>query len=836
MAPQCGAVQYQSENAENIEMGRNPVIHHVRFTRRKARVLQATERQQKKLSNAAEYRDTETAIAHVLDVLDKEREDAEDQGLIDDWKPNLLATAEEYNVPYQKLRRRYQGLNPSRSTQLSATARLTAVQEVAVKAWCLCLYKMELAMRLKELSNCANRVIRRSTPEGVTPPKDVSIHWATRYLQRHHKELLKKKQKPIELARKEAHEPEHIRQWFIDLKQLMKHWNVKWIDVYNMDESGFRIGIGGIEYVIASAADGGKRLWASCETNRTHITSVDAIGTDGWFSEPFLILKGKDLQERWFTATDLSNEASLAVSESGYANDELCYEFIIRFEQQTRQRADGRFRLLLMDNYGSHAIKEILEYLWKHDVIPYTLPPHTSHFLQPLDVAVFQQYKHYHKQAVNDANYTGCLDYSNMEFLAAVTDIRKKAFQRHIVKAGWRKAGLHPWNPDVAIKTIEREFGGGVGGDINDDIRALERSHQELEPSTPPPLRERRHVRTPTNVIEMERSAEYLRRVDSNLLSSPTIGNIKALAKAGVSAFHQLAESIDLLSKSTAAAQMRAHRKKASRAPLQRGGVLKLSDGRAMVKKKQTDEEFLRQHQELKKQKKVWLDLITQRKKLHTVIRGRGKVKPLLRRTNHQLFTVEDSAVLFWYLPTVHRMLDEEGKPAWNLFMELEYPPEGTYEDEDDLDSVDLIEVIKKSWKTPLLPYKLPHYIGNVGKANRFGNHWLNREYYTPCSSDNYVAGQDMFARFTGRTSIVDSQAKSSQSTTQTETQSASQSEPPSAQIGQYTQDEQEQDEVMADEQDEQDEDEDKAWDDDDASLPDISAFLRRQNIDPALQ
>jgi len=47
---------------------------------------------------------------------------------------------------------------------------------------------------------------------------------------------------------------------------------------------------------------------------------------------------------------------------------------------------------------------KFLDFCIKQKIIPYSLPPHTTHRLQPLDISIFCLYKHQHQQKV----YSSC--------------------------------------------------------------------------------------------------------------------------------------------------------------------------------------------------------------------------------------------------------------------------------------------------------------------------------------------------------------------------------------------------------------------------------------------
>ena len=50
--------------------------------------------------------------------------------------------------------------------------------------------------------------------------------------------------------------------------------------------------------------------------------------------------------------------------------------------------------MLIYDSHGSHEKYELLCLAKEHNIILFSLPPHTTHKLQPLDVGVFGPFAH----------------------------------------------------------------------------------------------------------------------------------------------------------------------------------------------------------------------------------------------------------------------------------------------------------------------------------------------------------------------------------------------------------------------------------------------------------
>ncbi len=80
-------------------------------------------------------------------------------------------------------------------------------------------------------------------------------------------------------------------------------------------------------------------------------------------------------------------------------------------------------------------------------IILFTLSPHSTHFLQPLDVVCFQPFKHYHEEAIDYAVRTENVEFNRIDFLAAFEGFRRSAFKTTTILSAFRKTGIVSHNP-----------------------------------------------------------------------------------------------------------------------------------------------------------------------------------------------------------------------------------------------------------------------------------------------------------------------------------------------------------------------------------------------------
>ena len=130
-----------------------------------------------------------------------------------------------------------------------------------------------------------------------------------------------------------------------------------------------------------------------------------------------------------------------------------------------------KWRLLTFDGHISHVNKAFLHWCLDYQVLPVCLPPHTTHFLQPLDVAVFGPLKHAYSDLLQ-AQYTkGERGVWKGNFYKLLDSAQEKTFRSTNILSGFRHTGL--WPVDFSVIEERMNFSGLR------DSEELEISHQD---------------------------------------------------------------------------------------------------------------------------------------------------------------------------------------------------------------------------------------------------------------------------------------------------------------------------------------------------------------------
>ncbi|KAL8288211.1 hypothetical protein RB597_000566 [Gaeumannomyces tritici] len=257
---------------------------------------------------------------------------------------------------------------------------------------------------------------------------------------------------PRAFERRAAQDRQTIRTWFDSYAQTVAEKQVKLENTWNSDETGFRVGV--FE---------GRFVWCYCDIetlfqsdpdHRALVTVTETCSAAGQTIPPFIIMAGVNLSVKHIM-NSLESGTRLCTSENGWTDDLIALDWLKHFIEHTKPAAEGEYRLLLIDNHGSHLTFPFWQRCEAARIILFPLPPHTTHKLQPLDVGVFSAYKAAHQRDLGRQIEAGAVDYDRVEFLDGLKNMRRRAFKVSTLKSAWAKCGLAPFDPDVVLDNLE---------------------------------------------------------------------------------------------------------------------------------------------------------------------------------------------------------------------------------------------------------------------------------------------------------------------------------------------------------------------------------------------
>ena len=121
------------------------------------------------------------------------------------------------------------------------------------------------------------------------------------------------------------------------------------------------------------------------------------------------------------------------------------------FDKETRDLAQGRWRFLIVDGHYSHVTIEFLEYCEAHQILPFCLPPHSTHLLQPLDVGLLGPLQHLYSHAIDNAIRNGVHGINKGNFLPLYLEARRLTCTKANIQTAFSTCGILPLNARILI-------------------------------------------------------------------------------------------------------------------------------------------------------------------------------------------------------------------------------------------------------------------------------------------------------------------------------------------------------------------------------------------------
>jgi hypothetical protein len=254
----------------------------------------------------------------------------------------------------------------------------------------LCLKTLEqwgFGLTRKELLEKVGQFVRKNhidTPfKNGTPGED----WFLSFKKRHSLSL--KTPQNVEFARKNATDSFIIYGYFDILKKVLDDNNIEPQNIWNLDETSICIDSTKSKVVGARGVRATRTTSTSGRENTTVLVMASATGEK---APPLIVFKGAHIWDQWIAPKDTEYPGTVyAASKNGWMESEIFQNFFRNVVLPTL--GTDRPALIVYDGHSTHIDEEIILRALEENIIILKLPPHTSHLLQPLDLAVFKVFK-----------------------------------------------------------------------------------------------------------------------------------------------------------------------------------------------------------------------------------------------------------------------------------------------------------------------------------------------------------------------------------------------------------------------------------------------------------
>jgi hypothetical protein len=243
-----------------------------------------------------------------------------------------------------------------------------------------------------------------------------------------------------------------VTEWFSIISEELARPDVLAENVYNMDETGVLLGkLGSLKVLVGKHE---LRDYRGASPKRTLITAIECISATGNCLDPLVIWPSATHRSHW--TTHPTPRWHFACTKKGYTNNKINLHWIQHvFDPSTKATANGKPRVLISDGLASHESLDVMTFCYDNNIIPCRLPSHTSHKLQPCDVAVFGPLKTAYREQVERLFRGGAGTIGKQHFTLLYSRARATAMTARNIRSAWSKAGLVPLNPQRVLRTLE---------------------------------------------------------------------------------------------------------------------------------------------------------------------------------------------------------------------------------------------------------------------------------------------------------------------------------------------------------------------------------------------
>ena len=319
----------------------------------------------------------------------------------------------------------------------------------------------------------------------------VGKNWASNFVRRR-PELKTVFSRKYDYSRALCEDTKLIQGWFSLIHNTIAKYGIADMDIYNFDETGFMMGQITPTMVVTSSDRKGKPKLAQ-PGNREWVTVIQGVNSQGWTVPPFIIVKGKYHLSSQYENSLLLKYQVIAVSNNGWTTNELTADWIQHFNKYTKDRKTGVYRLLVLDGHESHHSDAFEQYCKDNKIITLCMPPHSSHILQPLDVACFAPLKKVYSGQIENLVRAQISHITKEDFFLAFFKAFKKSMTKSNIQAGFEGARLVPLSLETVISKLDVKL--------------------QTPTSSRPPTRETLPwaSRTPNNPIEAASQSEFIK-------------------------------------------------------------------------------------------------------------------------------------------------------------------------------------------------------------------------------------------------------------------------------------------------------------------------------------
>lgn len=362
----------------------------------------------------------------------------------DSKKTSVLAAAKKYGIPLATLQRHLK--KGSCTKNLGRYRRVfNDVQEAELLEYIFQVDDLFYGLTKNEFLKLVYQYAERN--KIAHPFKDdcAGNDWYLGFKKRH-PNLVVRQPEPTSISRARGFNKPQVYRFYDLLEGEIKKHGIDATRIYNMDETGVHASSSKPPKILSKS--GKKQVGVIASAERGKLTTVICCcNAAGSFIPPYFIFGRKRMVDRLLDGSPPGSVATC--TDNGWINGPKFLEWLQHFVEVTRPTPEKKF-ILILDNHESHKYVEALEYARDNNVIFVSLPPHTTHRMQPLDRCIYGPFKTYFEQEIStfQRSHVGRI-ISQYDVASLVGKAYLKAATAQNAVQGFKSTGIWPTDRNV---------------------------------------------------------------------------------------------------------------------------------------------------------------------------------------------------------------------------------------------------------------------------------------------------------------------------------------------------------------------------------------------------
>ena len=351
-----------------------------------------------------------------------------------------------YGVPRKTLTRHLQGLVKCPGTLGRFKTVLNVEFEKALTEHAVHLQQMLFGLTTADFRKLAFDVAEKLNIEHPfnKENKKAGRDWLSGFLNRH-PELAVRHPEPTSMSRAVGFNKPSVDKFFNILKAELQKNNVTADRLWNADETGLTV-VHRPGKIMAKSGVKQVGKITSAERGET-VTVMCAVNGAGAYVPPLMIFKRRRMTELLLKGSPPGTIG--AVTDNGWIDGSVFLKWLKHFVLHVKPSAENKV-ILVVDGHATHKSLAAIEYARDNSVIMISLPPHSTHHMQPLDKTIFGPLKTAYNAACDKwmVSHPGrrISTYDQAELFCEA--YLKAASMRNAI-SGFASCGLWPFNPDI---------------------------------------------------------------------------------------------------------------------------------------------------------------------------------------------------------------------------------------------------------------------------------------------------------------------------------------------------------------------------------------------------